>query len=143
MTESTRIASDEQVSAAAAAVAAGEALAREHWQAAAETPGVGWQVSLPSVPDSMGRLPQGEGFNLPTDSPALSSPAPRRLIPDYGGPAVGGAGYHSTQPGTASPFDGVSWPSPRSSAIAYISPRSRPPITRRIRRAFEVLLGRR
>ena len=143
---SARIATPEQIAAAAAAVELGESLAREHWQAAGQSPGVGWQVSLPSYPHPGVEGPvQGEGYNLPADTPALSSPAPRRLVPHYGEPAAGGAGYHGTQPGpgTASPFDGVSWPSPRSSAIAYISPRTRPPLSRRIRRAFEVLLGRR
>lgn len=146
MIMSARIASEEQIAAAAAAVELGESLAREHWQAAAQTPGVGWQVSLPSFPrPGLGPV-QGEGYNLPADSPALSSPAPRRLIPEYGAPAVGGAAHHGTQPqpGTPTPFDGIPWPSPgRRSSVAYISPGPRPSITARIRRAFEVLRGRR
>jgi hypothetical protein len=97
----------DQVQAAGAALALGEQLAREHWQSAAQSPGRGWQVSLPSVPDSQGRLVKGEGYNLPSSTSALSSPAPRRLIPDYGLPAVGGSGYHSAQPGTLNGLDGA------------------------------------
>jgi hypothetical protein len=138
-------ATDEQIAAAAEALAAGEALAREHWQAAAQTPGVGLAVSLPSVVGPLG-APQGLNFDLPADVPALRKPAPApRLTPDYGSEAVGGLGWHTTQSGTPSAFDGVSWPSPsgRSSAIAYVSPRSRPPLVTRIRSALRVLTGRR
>jgi hypothetical protein len=140
VTESSRIASDEQIAAAAAAVTLGMALAAEYHSEAGETPGLGWQVSLPSAPGV-----QGEGYNLPAGTPALSSPAPKRLIPDYGAPAVGGAGHHSTSPapGSPTPFDGVAWPSGRSSAIAYVSPRSRPALSTRIRSAWRTLLGRR
>jgi hypothetical protein len=141
-----RIATPEQIAAAAAALELGQSLAREHWTAASETPGVGWQVNLPSMPDALGRLPEGEGFNLPADSPALSSPAPRRLVPDYGAPAVGGAAHHSTQPGSPAPFDGVSWPSPSgrsSSSIAFVSPRSKQTPSSRIRKAARARARRR
>src|SRR5215213_2062114 len=123
------VASEEQIAAAAAAMALGEQLAAEHWQSAAQTPGVGWQVSLPSAPSPVGPV-QGEGFNLPEGTPALSAPQPRRVVPEYGSPEVGGAGYHTTESGSVSPFDGVSWPSPPGpsssrSSVVHISPRAR------------------
>jgi hypothetical protein len=140
---SARIATPEQVQAAGAALELGQQLAREYHAAAAASPGVGLAVSLPSVAGPLGP-PQGLNFDLPADVPALRKPAPApRLVPDYASQAVGGLGFHSTTPGTPAAFDGVSWPSPRSSSIAYISPRSMPTLGTRIRRAFEVLLGRR
>ena len=116
-------AGDRENAAAAAAVTLGEQLATEYWQAAGQTPGVGWQVALPSVADGQGRPVKGEGYDVAPTAPALTPPTRPRLVPDYGPPAAGGAGYHATQPGSVAPFDGVAWPSGRASSIVHVLPR--------------------
>jgi len=108
-------AGDRENAAAAAAVTLGEQLATEYWQAAGQTPGVGWQVALASVADGQGRPVKGEGYDVAPTAPALT----HRRGPDWfrttvrRRPAAGGAGYHATQPGSVAPFDGVAWPSGR------------------------------
>jgi hypothetical protein len=113
-----------EAAAAAAAVDLGMQIAEEYWQAAGANPGNGLQVALPSVTDSQGRPVIGEGYDVSPSAPALRPPTRPALVPDYGAPAVGGAGFHTTQPGTPNGLDGIpAWPSGRSqSSVAYVSP---------------------
>jgi hypothetical protein len=77
---------------------------------------------MPYVADSQGRPVQGLNFDLAPDVPAPRKPAQApRLVPDYASEQVGGPGWHSTQPGSVAPFDGVPWPSgPSRSSIVHV-----------------------
>ena len=143
---------DQLIAAAREAVAAGEVTALEYWTAAAQTPGTGWQVSLPSYPHPSLPPLQGEGYNLPAGTPALRRPErPLQLTPDYGSPAVGGAAHHAMGSGTPAGMDGVAWPPgttvssvfpARTSSVQYVGASSRQTWRARLREAWSALLGR-
>jgi hypothetical protein len=144
-------ASEEQINAAAAAVTAGMELAEQYWKAAAAAPGKGLAVALPSVPDAQGRRPQGLGFDLPDDVPALREPERPRLVPDYASPVVGGAAHHALGSGAPAGMDGVAWPAgqtqpssvaSRTSTVQYVPASSRQTWVSRLREAWDALLGR-
>ena len=140
---------ESEVQAAQLAVDLGTAVSQAYYEAAGATPGVGLQVALPSVADSLGRLPQGEGFDLPASAPALRPVQRPKLVPNYGSEPVGGSGFQQA---------GVQWPAgtapsqaySRSSAIAYVSPGGSTParpalaktVRARIRSARRTLLGK-
>jgi hypothetical protein len=128
-----------EVAAAQLAVDLGTALSQAYHSAAAQSPGVGLQVSLPSVPSSLGPV-LGEGFDLPADAPALRPVQRPKLVPDYGAEPLGGSGFK---------HNGVQWPTPtaplqvgRHDPIRFVSPRSRPALSVRIRQAWRTLVGR-
>jgi hypothetical protein len=143
----------EQINTAAAAVTAGMEQAEQHWTAASQAPGRGLPVALPSVPDSQGRRPQGLGFDLPDDVPALRKPERPRLVSDYGAaPAVGGMLHHAAQPGSSSGLDRVAWPTgpaqpssvaSRTNSVMYVPGHAVNHGWRtRLREAWSALLGR-
>jgi hypothetical protein len=107
-----------QAAAAAAALELGQSIAAEWWQSAAEAPGCGLQVALPSYPASPDRPVVGAGYNLPADTLALrpvERPAP--AAPVYAKPAVGGMLHQATRPGVKAGLDGVAWPSARATTL--------------------------
>jgi hypothetical protein len=141
----------EQIAATREAVDLGMQTAQEYWQSAAANPGVGLSVALPSEPDALGRTPQGLGFDLPPDVPALRKPEPRpRLVPEYASEPVGGMLHHSARPGTSSGMDGVAWPPgtnvsaifPARSSVQYIGASARQTWRSRLREAWAALTGR-
>jgi len=146
-------ASEEQINAAAQAVEQGMQTATAYWQAAAQNPGVGAEIRLPSYPiASIGRPVTGLSY----DTPGELAPAPGRphikLVPDYASDIVGGAIHQANRPGAPAGMDGVAWPAgqtqpssvaSRTSSVQYVPAHALQQTWRsRLRAALDVLLGR-
>lgn len=130
-----------QVQHAEQAVQLGMAVAEATMAAAQATPGVGFQVALPSVVGALGRPTQGEGYNLPASTPALRPVPHVDATPSYGSPLVAGIS-HNGSTGYQDALEGV--PAPRPPAYRFVSASSpRTPLLGRVKAAFGVLLGRR
>jgi hypothetical protein len=132
---------EDEVAAATQALDLGTQLSQSYYEAASQSPGLGLQVSLPSVPSPLGPV-VGEGFDVAPSAPALRPVRRPKLVPQYGSEPLGGAAYHQAA--------GVQWPAGtaplqvgrRADSIAFVSPRSRPSVSARIRSARRSLIGR-
>jgi hypothetical protein len=146
-------ASEEQISAAKAAVEAGMATAEQYWQSAAEAPGTGWAVSLPSYPHPTLGPVKGLNYDTPGDPAPMPGRPHLKLTPDYSTPSdvVGGA-LHVGAPGRPGLLDGSQTPWPasqaqpssvaRRSSVHYVPATTRQTLRSRLREAWSTLLGR-
>jgi hypothetical protein len=133
------------IAAAAQAVEQGMAVSEAYHEAAGRAPGQGLQVALPSWPDPRtGLRPQGLGFDIPDDAPALRQPERLKLVPDYsaslivGSPAATAARSDGWPAGTSITV----LPSARASSVVFASASSQPTWRSRLREAWSVLTGR-
>jgi hypothetical protein len=125
------------VSLAREAQRVGEAVAAASMAAAQATPGLGFQVALPTPASGAAT---GEGYSLPSSTPALRPVAHVGAQPSYGSPLVGGQSFGGSV-GFLDGLEGVQMPVPAYRFVPVSSP-SRP-LLDRIRAALGVLLGRR